>query len=143
MSDRFFFDSNVLVYAYDSSAPAKQRRAQSLLADGLQSDCATLSTQVLSEFFVTVTAKIREPMSALEAQDVLNTLCIIPVVEIDLPMINRAIDTHRSYGISYWDALIVSAAERAGCLTILSEDLNDGQAYHGITVRDPFREIRD
>ena len=67
-------------------------------------------------------------------------MSILPVQEIDLALVNRAIDTHKTYQISYWDALIVSAAERANCTLILSEDLGDGQAYHDIMVRNPFTE---
>lgn len=67
-------------------------------------------------------------------------MSILPVQEIDLALVNRAIDTHKTYQISYWDALIVSAAERAGCTLILSEGLGDGQAYHDIVVRNPFTE---
>ena len=55
-------------------------------------------------------------------------------------MVNRAIDIHKLYQIAYWDALIIAAAERAGCTSILTEDLNDGQTYHEILVRNPFLE---
>jgi predicted nucleic acid-binding protein len=63
---------------------------------------------------------------------------LLPVQEIDLNMVHRAIDTHITYRISYWDALIISAAERGGCASILSEDLNNSQEYHGIVVINPF-----
>ena len=53
-------------------------------------------------------------------------------------LVRRAIETHKEYGITYWDSLIVAAAERADCTRIVSEDLNSGQSYHGITVVDPF-----
>jgi predicted nucleic acid-binding protein len=60
------------------------------------------------------------------------------VVEIDRPLVERAIETHKRYGIAYWDALIIAAAERAGCVEVLSEDLNDGQRYLDIVVSNPF-----
>ena len=60
------------------------------------------------------------------------------VVAVDGVMVDRAIDTHRQYQISYWDGLIIAAAERAECMTLLSEDLSAGQAYHGLRVENPF-----
>jgi predicted nucleic acid-binding protein len=132
-------DTNVLVYAYDKHEPQKQRKAQRLLADGIEQENLFLSVQVLGEFFNVVTRHIPQPMSPDETQEIINSLSILPVQEIDLAMVNRAIDTHQTYQISYWDSLIVSAAERAGCTMIVSEDLSAGQAYHNIRVINPFR----
>ncbi len=140
MSDRLFLDTNILVYAYDKHEPQKQRKAQELLTDGIEQENLFLSVQVLGEFFNVVTRHIPQPMTPDEAKEIINTLSILPVQEIDLAMVNRAIDTHKAYQISYWDALIVSAAERAGCMMILSEDLSDGQTYHKILVRNPFKD---
>jgi predicted nucleic acid-binding protein len=139
MSVRVFVDTNVLVYAYDKHEPQKQRKAQRLLADGIEQENLFLSVQVLGEFFNVVTRHIPQPMSPDETQEIINSLSILPVQEIDLAMVNRAIDTHQTYQISYWDSLIVSAAERAGCTMIVSEDLSAGQAYHNIRVINPFR----
>jgi predicted nucleic acid-binding protein len=68
--------------------------------------------QVLGEFFNVVTRNIPQPMTPSEAKEIIGTISILPVQEIDLTMVNRAIDTHKMYQISYWDALIVSAAEQ-------------------------------
>ena len=62
----------------------------------------------------------------------------MPVVAVDLPLVRSAVDASQRYGISYWDALIIAAAERAGCTRILSEDLNSGQIYNGVPVFNPF-----
>jgi predicted nucleic acid-binding protein len=124
MNDKAFLDTNILVYAYDQYDPQKQKKAQSLLTDGMEQENIVLSVQVLGEFFNVVTRHI---ISVLSIQD------------IDLTMVNRAIDTHKMYQISYWDSLIIAAAERAECKSILSEDLNDGQTYHGIQVSNPFK----
>jgi predicted nucleic acid-binding protein len=132
-------DTNVLVYAYDKHEPQKQRKAQRLLADGIEQENLFLSVQVLGEFFNVVTRHIPQPMSPDETQEIINSLSILPVQEIDLAMVNRAIDTHQTYQISYWDSLIVSAAERAGCTMIVSEDLSAGQAYHNIRIINPFK----
>ena len=138
MSDREFIDTNVLVYAYDRHIPAKQEQAQQILLSGIENESAVLSTQVLGEFFNVVTRRIQNPPSAEEAEAVIDLIGILPVVEVEAALIRRAVATHRQYGITCWDSLIVAAAERAGCSRILSEDLNAGQAYHGIVVVNPF-----
>ena len=138
MTAKVFLDTNVLVYAYDTHEPAKQARAKSLLEEGIREGSSTISVQVLSEFFTVVTRHIPQPLSIDQAQGLLGTLSIMPVLEVDLAMVNRAVDTHKTYGISYWDALIVAAAERGRCSTILTEDLSDGQVYHDILVTNPF-----
>ena len=143
MHDRAFLDTNILVYAYDQHEPHKQRKAQELITDGIEQESLLLSVQVLGEFFNAVTRHIPQPMTPDEAREIISTISILPVQEIDLAMVNRAIDTHKTYQISYWDALIVSAAERAGCTFILSEDLSDGQTYHDILVRNPFSEKQE
>ncbi len=139
MSDKVFLDSNILVYAYDRHDPQRQAKAQAILKLGIEEETIVLSSQVLGEFFVVVTRRIKEPMSADKAERNIDILSVLPVVEIDLPLVKRAIHTHKNYGISYWDALIVSAAERTGCNIILSEDFNEGQKYNGILVENPFK----
>ena len=137
-STRDFFDTNVLVYVYDSSEPRKRAQAFELLVRAMEQESAVLSAQVLGEFFNTVTRKIAHPLSDDEAEEVIREVAILPVVELDLPLVQRAISTCRRYQISYWDSLIIAAAERAGCTRILSEDLNQGQSYNGILVVNPF-----
>jgi len=139
MSDRVFLDTNILVYAYHSGSPDRKEIARALLEEGIRNDTLFLSAQVWSEFFVTVTGKIRPPLTPDEADQIMDSLSIIPVVEIDLAMVRRAIEIRVRYGISYWDSLIISAAERAGCGKVYSEDLSEGQEYHGIRVVNPFK----
>ena len=122
MKNRVFLDTNILVYAYNQHDPHKQIIAQGLLTDGIKEENLILSVQVLGEFFNVVTRHIPQPMSPAEAKEVINTLSILPVQDIDMTMVKRAIDTHEIYRISYWDSLIISAAERTGCGMIFSED---------------------
>ena len=138
MSDKVFFDSNILIYAYDTRDSNKQNQAQALLLKGMESQTAVLSAQVLGEFFVVVTRKIPQPMTSSEAGEVIAELGAREVVALDFSLVQRAIATQQKYGTSYWDSLIISAAERAGCVRIFSEDLNNGQLYHGIEVQNPF-----
>ena len=138
MSDRLFLDTNILVYAYDKHEPNKQRKAQKLLIEGIAQENLFLSVQVLGEFSNVITRHIPRPMTPDEAQEIIMMLSILPIQEIDLTIVDRAIDTHKLYQIYCWDALIISAAERARCTMILSEDLSDGQIYHDISVNNPF-----
>ncbi len=139
MSDKDFFDSNILIYAYDTRDSNKQNQAQALLLNATRSQTAVLSSQVLGEFFVVVTRKIPQPMTSSEAAEVIAELGTLEVISLDFSLVQRAIATQQKYEISYWDSLIISAAERAGCVRILSEDLNHGQMYHGIKVQNPFQ----
>ena len=143
MSGRQFLDTNVAVYAYDAAEPAKQAVAQRLLRQGILEENSVISVQVLGEFFHAVTRRIRRPMTVAEASSAVTTIRALPVVEIDARLVERAIETLRRYGISYWDALIVAAAERSDCRKLLSEDLNSDQRYHGIVVVNPFLTVTE
>ncbi len=133
-----FFDTNILVYAYDSHLPDKQQKAQNIVLSGVREGNGVLSTQVLGEFFMVVTKKINKPLSVSDARDIIKYMGRMKVQEIDVLIVERALDTLEQYKISYWDALIIAAAERARCKRILSEDLNAGQIYHGIEITNPF-----
>ena len=143
MSDkhRRFVDTNVLVYAYDKHSETKQAGALRLLRAGMLDDALAVSAQVLGEFFTVATRRIQEPLTADEAAAAIDALRSVPVVEIDRQLVERAIHTHKRYEIAYWDALIVAAAERAGCVEVLSEDLNAGQRYGGVVVSNPFATV--
>ncbi len=126
------------MYAYDNHFPDKQQRAREIIISAVRSGNGVLSTQVLGEFFTVVTRKIKMPLSIRNARNIIEYLGRMPVQEIDLLIVERAIDTLEQYKISYWDSLIVAAAERAQCKRILSEDLNAEQKYHGIEIVNPF-----
>jgi predicted nucleic acid-binding protein len=138
MSDRCFLDTNVLVYAYDKSDPHKQTVAHGLLLAGIREESSVVSAQVLGEFFSVVTRKIRQPMTADEARIAIAAVSVVPVQDVDLALVHRAIDAHKQYGLAYWDCLIVASAERSGCGVLYTEDLANGQAYFGVRVINPF-----
>ena len=112
--------------------------AQQLIADLVGNRNGFISVQVLGEFFVSVTRRIQNPLSIKEAAAAVDLLGTLPVIDIDSMMVRRAIATHGRYGTTYWDSLIIAAAERAGCTSILSEDMNTGQSYHGILAVNPL-----
>ena len=138
MSGFDFLDTNILVYAYDSSTPEKQKIAQSILMQAVNNENAFVSTQVLGEFFTVITHKVKNSLGKNEALDIIRCLKFARILEVDYPMVIKGIEICRRYSISYWDSLIISAAERAGCKRLLSEDLNDGQKYNSVVVHNPF-----
>ena len=135
---RVFVDTNVLVYLFDGDAPVKQQRAREVVGELVQARSLVLSSQVLSELFVTVTRKLREPLPAEQALRVVDDLAAFPVVAVDAALGQRAAARCAGEHVSYWDALILEAAVDAGAATVYSEDLHPGSAYQGVTVEDPF-----
>jgi len=132
-----FFDSNVLVYVHDQRFPHKRETARRLYAEYLYQDAIALSTQVLQEFFVTITRKT-SLVTVPEAKKLVNHLAGLRVVKIDADHILAAIDVHARYRISFWDSLIIVGAKAARASLILSEDLGHLQIYDGVRVENPF-----
>jgi predicted nucleic acid-binding protein len=137
MSARSFFDTNVLVYADDKAAPAKQRRALDLVAEQRRAGTGVVSLQVLQEYFVTVTRKLR--VDARIARRKVELLAEFDVAAPEVADILAAIDLHRLHGFSFWDALILRAAKQSGCSVLLSEDLQETRELDGIRIVNPFR----
>jgi predicted nucleic acid-binding protein len=141
MTDRVFVDSNVWVYAVDADEPVKQASARALL-DPPTSDTLVTSAQVLGEFYVTVTRKLARPVADDIAARMVDRMAQLPVVSIDADGVQAAITGSRSWRLSYWDSLIIVAAQSAGCSRLLTEDLADGATYGGVRVENPFVEQR-
>ena len=139
MSDNVFVDTNVLLYSRDASEPAKQAQAAARLDELWENRCGRISVQVLNEYFVNVTRKLDPGLSSEEAWDDIEALSVWDPLPIDMALLTRAYATQRRYGLSWWDAMIIAAAEAAGCTRILSEDLSDGASYFGIRVENPFK----
>src|ERR1700733_15836900 len=134
---RSFFDTNVLIYADDKSAPAKQRRALELVAGHRRVRTGVVSLQVLQEYFVTVTRKLR--VDAAVARRKVELLAEFDVAAPELADILAAIDLHRLHGFSFWDALVVRAAKQAGCGVLYSEDMQGMREIDGVRIVNPFR----
>jgi predicted nucleic acid-binding protein len=132
-----FLDSNVLVYAYDVSDSRKRRLAQDLVRKAI-ADESVVSTQVLAEFAATLLHKLSPPVPQDDVLVILNALGPIRLIAPDGDIVRRAVEARASYGLHFYDGMIVAAAERAGCGRIWSEDLNAGQTYFGVTVANPF-----
>lgn len=134
-----FLDSNVVVYAYDREEPAKRQTARRALRAGTEE--LVVSTQVLAEFFWTATRKIRRPIPVEQAARVVAELSRLRVVGSDAPFVISAIELRQRHQLALWDALIVRAAQVAGCERLLTEDLHHGARYGDVVVENPFREV--
>ncbi len=139
MSATVFVDTNVLVYFRDAADPIKQRRAQDWMASLWQQHCGRLSFQVLQEYYVTVTQKLDPGLPVEQARDDVRALLAWKPVATNANLIEKAWDLHDRFHVSWWDSLIVAAARSAGCLYLLTEDLQSGQGMGGGVVLDPFR----
>ena len=131
-----FLDTNVLLYAV-SSAPheAAEREAARRI---LQGDNGGISVQVLQEFYVNATGKLRKTIPPQSTAPFIRLLLERPVVAATPDLFMRAVDISRRYRISYWGAAIVAAAVHLGCGTLYTQDLNPGQTYEGVEAADPF-----
>jgi predicted nucleic acid-binding protein len=141
MTEPVFVDTNVWVYAVDAADPAKRERALEVVAPARGRDLV-VSTQVLTEFYAVVTRKLAVPVPAQDAQAMVAQLSALPVVAVDASLVAAAIAGSREWQVSIWDALILRAAEVAGCRRVLSEDLADGRTYGSVAVENPFAPTR-
>jgi len=136
MNASVFVDTNILVYALDLDAGPKREIALTVIEAGWQSLGETaLSVQVLQELHVNL---VRLGRSVAEATRIARDFYHWPVVESTLPLLDDALETQARWQLSLWDALIVAAARASGARELLTEDLNHGQDYRGVRVRNPF-----
>jgi predicted nucleic acid-binding protein len=138
MSGRSFVDTNVLVYCFDTSESAKRKRALAILEGDIDVGDLVVSTQVLQEFYVTVTRKLKRPLPASEAATVVQDLAKLSVVQIDLAMVLSAIADCQTYQLSLWDTLILRSALTANCERVLTEDMQHGFQLDSVRVENPF-----
>ena len=137
MSVRSFFDTNVLVYTDDKDAPKKQRAALNLVAEHRRTGTGVVSLQVLQEYFVTVTRKLR--VEARTARRKVELFAEFDVAVPDVADILAAIDLHRLHTLSFWDALVLRTAKQSGCRVLYSEDLQSEREMDGVRIVNPFR----
>jgi len=137
MTARSFFDTNVLIYADDKAAPAKQRRALDLLAEHRRAGTGVVSLQILQEYFVTITRKLGVDQRI--ARRKVELLAEFDVAATDVTDILSAIDLHLLHGFSFWDALVMRSAKQAGCSVLLTEDMQETREIDGVRIVNPFR----
>ncbi len=138
MSGRAFVDTNILMYAHDTAAGAKHERARTLVERLWRERSGVVSTQVLQELAVNLRRKARRPLNAIETREIVVDYLTWHVVVNDGDAVLGALEVEERFKISFWDALIVQAAQTAGVETLYSEDLADGQVYGSVRVANPF-----
>ncbi len=135
----FFLDTNVFVYSFDTSAPAKQQTARQLIQAALRTQRGVISTQVVQEFLNLALRKFRKPMTVSDARDYLRSV-LIPLCQHfpSTAFYDRALLLKEETGYSWYDTLIVTAAVETGCTTLFSEDVQSGRVVKSVTIRNPF-----
>jgi predicted nucleic acid-binding protein len=136
-----FFDTNVLLYMHSKADLAKQAQAKKVFRECLQSGRIVVSTQVVQEFHAVASRKLGIPREVLRIVTI--GLLDLTLVQVGPAHIRRALGVEEQYQISFWDALILAAAESAGASVLYTEDLNDGQQYGTVRVENPFRLRQD
>ena len=138
MTGPVFVDTNVLVYRSDASVPVKQARADAWYGFLWRSRAGRLSFQVLQELYSTLTRKMRPGFDGREAREIVRELMAWKPIPVDRTVLERAWSLEDRYSLSWWDALIVAAAQTAECDVLLTEDLQHGQVFGTIRVVSPF-----
>lgn len=133
-----FVDANVLVYARDANEAVKQPRAADWMTRLWREQSGRTSMQVLSEYYVTVTRKLKPAVSTDDAWNDVKSLLSWQPQPVDGVLLQRAREIEQRYRLSWWDSMVVAAAQLQDCALLLSEDLQDGADYGAVTARSPF-----
>ena len=135
-----FVDTNILVYAEDRDAKAKHEVARDLVIKLWDEQSGVLSVQVLQEFYVTVTRKLKKPLSSKKALEIIEQYMTWTVVDNTSSLLTAAVALERKAHLSFWDAMMVQAATNAACDRLYSEDMNHGQRIGSLSIVNPFKE---
>jgi predicted nucleic acid-binding protein len=138
MSDKYFVDTNILMYAHDAAAGEKHERARALVQELWETRAGVVSTQVLQELAVNLRRKAKKPLDAKTTREVVSDYLAWRVVVNAGDSILEALDLEARYQVSFWDALVIHAAHVAAVEILYSEDLSDGQRYGTVRVKNPL-----
>jgi predicted nucleic acid-binding protein len=136
MAERYFIDTNILVYTVTADAPAKQRAALDLLRQLHSSTSGVLSTQVLKEYCNVALKKLK--LSAAQIRLQLDVYEQFEVVQITPTIIRAGLDLHQTRSLAFYDALVLASAQTAGCAVLYSEGMNAGETIGGVRIVNPF-----
>jgi len=138
MSVNCFVDTNILVYSRDSTEPKKQRIAKQWLTQLWQQETGRISTQVMNEYYVTVTQKLKPGLPKYQARADLCALAVWQPLEISAHLIESAWDVQDQYTYSWWDSLVIASALFLDCQYLLSEDMQHEQSLGSLKIVSPF-----
>jgi len=139
MADKYFVDTNILIYAHDAASGSKRDRARQLIEHLWQSGQGVLSTQVLQELCVNLRRKVARPLPVDEIQQLIHDYLSWEVIVNTPQSTIQALEIELHYKVSFWDALVINAAETAGAAILYSEDLATGQKYGSVRVMNPLK----
>ena len=139
MSDKYFVDTNILMYAHDTAAGAKHERARALVEELWRDRSGVVSTQVLQELSVNLRRKVGRPLDTKATREIVADYLTWQVIVNAGESILGALDLEERYQVSFWDALVLHAASASGVDVVYSEDLADGQTYGSVRVVNPLR----
>lgn len=142
MKGKSFLDTNIFIYAIDTSPKEKRKReiAKELVREHIINESGVISIQVLQEFYQVSTQKIKRPLSTEEALEFMQYISIFQTVRPDYYMIVSAVHLHKNKKLSFWDAMILQSAITASCSQVLSEDLQDGFRINQTVLKNPFKK---
>jgi len=139
MKDRFFLDTNIFAYSFDKGAASKLRRAQQLILQGITTRKGVVSYQVVQEFFNLALRKFAQPMSAAEAEQYLHAVFRpLLAVQSSQALFSQALRLQENHRLSWYDSLIVAAATESQCTVLYSEDMQHGQRFGELQIKNPF-----
>jgi predicted nucleic acid-binding protein len=139
MSDKYFVDTNILMYAHDTSAGVKHEQAKALIEKLWSDRTGIVSTQVLQELSVNLRRKAGRPLTSKAVREIIADYLTWHVVVNGGEAVLDALDLEARYEISFWDALILQAAQSSGAAILYSEGLSHGQKYGPVQVANPLR----
>jgi predicted nucleic acid-binding protein len=139
MSDKYFIDTNIFIYSFDTKNEIKRETAQNLIALALEKGTGIISYQVVQEFLSAATRKFAVPLRLKDAQKYLD-IVLEPLCEVfsSTELYHQALEIAEEWRFSFYDALIVAAALQAECEVLYSEDMQDNQKIRGVTILNPF-----
>ena len=139
MSGKYFIDTNIFVYTFDASNIEKQNKSKEIVANALENSNGIISYQVIQEFLNVSTKKFTSPLSVADAQRYLTTI-LEPLCEVfsSIELYHQALEISERWYYSFYDSLVISAAIKADCKTIYSEDLQHSQKIQNLQIINPF-----
>ncbi len=141
MSDRYFLDTNIIVYSFESGEPRKARLSRELMARAIGDGAGMISTQVIQEFLNLALSRFKVRLTISDCRTYLKSV-LLPLCKVfpDPSLYDLALEVREHSGFSFYDCLVVAGARSGGCKVLYTEDLQDGYRFRGTTVVNPFRE---
>ena len=142
MNGKYFIDTNIFIYTFDASNIEKQIKSKEIVMNALENSNGIISYQIIQEFLNVSTKKFKSPLSVADAQRYLTTI-LEPLCEVfsSIELYHQALEISERWQYSFYDSLVISAAIKADCKTIYSEDLQHSQKIYNLQIINPFIQL--